>query len=325
MSHELLEPMVEAVRAACRICRAVQEDLVSAGTLEKSDRSPVTIADLAAQAVVAERLAASITGVPLMGEEDSRVLAGDERKELRLAVLERARAEWPTVTEIALLRAIDRGASEGGATDRFLTLDPVDGTKGFLRGEQYAVALALVEDGRERLGVLGCPNLPGPDGTTGVILIAARGGGAFRLAIDGPGLSGDPIRVSARSVASELRFCQSVEKAHTDGDLSSAIAAELGVTADPVRMDSQCKYGLLAQGQAEAYLRIPRDATRSECVWDHAAGGVIVEEAGGRVTDLDGQALDFGAGRTLTGNRGIVASNGALHDELLAAVRAVGA
>jgi 3'(2'), 5'-bisphosphate nucleotidase len=324
MSHELLEPMVEAVRAAARICRAVQHDLVRAGALEKSDRSPVTIADLAAQAVVAERLATSMSGVPLMGEEDSRVLSGDERKEIRLAVLERARTEWPTVTEIALLRAIDRGASEGGASGSFLTLDPVDGTKGFLRGEQYAVALALVEDGRERLGVLGCPNLPGPDGSTGLVHLAARGGGAFRLALDGPGLSGDPIRVSARSLATELRFCQSVEAAHSDGDVSRAIAERLGVTAEPVRMDSQCKYALLAQGQAEVYLRIPRDRERSECVWDHAAGGVILEEAGGRVTDLDGKALDFGAGRTLLSNRGIVATNGPLHDAVLDAIRAVG-
>ena len=67
----------------------------------------------------------------------------------------------------------------------FWTLDPIDGTKGFLRGEQYAVCLALVVDSRVELGVLGCPNLPvsaaSPDGPRGCIFVAARGEGAWQL------------------------------------------------------------------------------------------------------------------------------------------------
>jgi len=323
MSHDVLAPMVEAVRAAARVCQAVQADLIDAGTLEKDDRSPVTIADLAAQAIIAERLAAALPDIPLMGEEDTSILVGDERAATRAAVLARVRTEWPEADEAALLRAIDRGIHPGGPSGRFFTLDPIDGTKGFLRGDQYAVALAVIEDGKERFGVLGCPNLPSSDGDLGVILIAARGGGAFRLPLDGPGLSGDPIYASTENDVAALRFCESVEKAHSHRGVSGQIADHLGVTASPVRMDSQCKYGLLAQGEAELYLRIPRDVNRSECVWDHGAGGLIVQESGGRVTDLDGKDLDFGQGRTLTANRGIVASNGPLHDRVLEAIRVV--
>lgn len=59
-----------------------------------------------------------------------------------------------------ILEAISRCNSTGGPTGRHWVLDPVDGTLGFVRGDQYAVALALIENGKVVLGVLGCPNYP---------------------------------------------------------------------------------------------------------------------------------------------------------------------
>ena len=94
-----------------------------------------------------------------------------------------------------------------------------------------------------------------------------------------------------------------------------AVAAELGLEALPLRVDSQVKYALLAAGAAELMLRVlpAGNPSYKEKIWDVAAGALIVQEAGGKVTDLDGQELDFGAGRTLRHNRGILASNGHLH------------
>jgi 3'(2'), 5'-bisphosphate nucleotidase len=56
-------------------------------------------------------------------------------------------------------------------------------------------------------------------------------------------------------------------------------------------------------------------------VWDHAAGTIIVEEAGGRVTDFSGQRLDFVSGPKMTHNRGIVVTNGVIHAAMLAAIQ----
>jgi 3'-phosphoadenosine 5'-phosphosulfate (PAPS) 3'-phosphatase len=78
----------------------------------------------------------------------------------------------------------------------------------------------------------------------------------------------------------------------------------------------------VARGEASIYLRLPRDTSYREKVWDHAAGSLVVEEAGGRVSDLDGRPLDFSEGRLLGNHRGIVCTNGAIHDQVLEACRA---
>jgi 3'(2'), 5'-bisphosphate nucleotidase len=318
-----LVPMVEAVRAAGRICRAVQADLVHAGTVTKGDRSPVTVADFGSQAVVARHLAAALPDLPLVAEEDSELLRTEEHAGTRTKVLAAVGKEWPGASEEEVLAAIDHGGAEADAARPFLTLDPIDGTKGFLRGEQYAVALGLIEKGKVVAGVLGCPNLEGPRGAAGAIFAAAEGKGTVLLPLDDDGSEPEPVRVSPRTEPREARFCESVEKAHSHRGKSALIAEALGVTVEPVRIDSQCKYALVARGAAELYLRIPRDDVYREKIWDHAGGAIVVTEAGGKVTDLDGKPLDFGRGRTLDGNRGVVASNGPIHDAVLAAARRV--
>jgi hypothetical protein len=97
----------------------------------------------------------------------------------------------------------------------------------------------------------------------------------------------------------------------------------LGITLPPVRLDSQCKYAVVARGEASIYLRLPTRPGYEEKIWDHAAGCVIVKEAGGAVTDVRGRPLDFSRGSTLALNSGVVASNGVLHYRVLDAVRAV--
>ena len=92
-------------------------------------------------------------------------------------------------------------------------------------------------------------------------------------------------------------------------------------------MDSQAKYAVLAAGQGELMLRLlsPDQPKYQEKIWDQAAGSLVLEEAGGCISDLDGKALDFTTGRALCNNRGILASNTHLHASALAALKAVDA
>ena len=125
------------------------------------------------------------------------------------------------------------------------------------------------------------------------------------------------VTVSKNSDAAAARFCESVESGHTMHDHSSIIAEKLGIKADAVRLDSQAKYAVVGQGQAEIYMRLPTRPGYQEKIWDHAGGVLFVEEAGGRVTDIHGKPLEFHHGFELKENRGVIATNGPLHDDLL--------
>ena len=313
---------IDAVVKACRLCRQVQAALVSADTLAKKDRSPVTVADFGAQALVSADLAVAFPNDPLVGEEDAAQLRDPANATLMDQVVRHVQTAQPEAEPEQILAAIDRGTYGGGATGRHWTLDPIDGTKGFLRGEQYAVALALIEDGRPVVGVLGCPNLPldfdQPDGPAGCLFVAVRGQGAVMQPIDGSGERG--IAVSGVTDPAEAAFCESVESGHSAHGDSAKVADILGVQTAPVRIDSQCKYAAVARGDAAIYLRLPTRADYEEKIWDHAAGWMVVTEAGGQVSDVYGRPLDFSLGRTLKNNKGVVATNGRLHDRVIEAV-----
>jgi 3'(2'), 5'-bisphosphate nucleotidase len=158
----------------------------------------------------------------------------------------------------------------------------------------------------------------------GVLFVATHGGGAQqRPLLPGEGV-GDPRAVSVDAVGDPRAavFCESVEAAHSAHDRSAEIAHRLGVEARPVRIDSQCKYAVLARGEASIYLRLPRSNEYQEKIWDHAAGWIVLTEAGGQVTDALGRPLDFSLGHTLARNRGVIATNGRLHDAVMEAVLA---
>lgn len=315
-----IDAALRAVRSASDLCRGAQGRLAAGDTLTKGDESPVTVADFAAQAVVCAELAEALGHVEMIGEEDSDDLRDHSRAGLLDGVTDlvrRVRTGDPSSQTV--LDWISIGAT-GGVGDRYWTLDPIDGTKGFLRGDQYAVALALIDAGNVELGVLGCPNLANPDGSTGAIFVAH--GGRCR-AFYGTAEHAVDVRVAAPTVLADARVCESVESAHSDQSQSGRIAALLGITADPFRIDSQCKYGAVARGDASIYLRLPTRADYREKIWDHAAGKFVVEQAGGRVTDVTGAPLDFSHGALLERNRGVVATDGRFHDEVITAVSSV--
>lgn len=316
---------IDAVAAASRVCQRVRAAFDPSEATAKADDSPVTVADLAAQALVRMALAAALPEDGLMGEEDSGPMADSSL--LADAVLARVREERPDATLESVAAALDACDDPGGPARRWWTLDPVDGTKGFLRDEQYAVALALIEDGEVVFAVLGTPNLPmigeldGGDGAVGCVFVAERGGGAWQIGLDAvaSGSAGAPIGVAAIASASEARYAESVEAAHSSQRDAARIAEALSISSPPIRLDSQTKYAIVGRGDASIYLRLPRGDYR-ENVWDHAAGWLIVTEAGGRVSDVDGRPLDFTTGTRMTNNRGIVASVAPIHEAVLAAV-----
>ena len=283
MHQRELDIALSAVSGASRLCRDARRTLVDDEAVRKEDRSPVTVADFGSQAVISLALAAAFPDDPIVGEEDAGVLR--KNAALRRKVCELVRKETGPVDENSVLAAIDRGAGDIDFKKRFWTVDPIDGTKGFLRGDQYAVALALIEDGRVTLGVLGCPNFGAGDPVGGgALFYAVAGTGAWSSPLPAAGASpaatSEPIRVDTTEDPAQARFCESVESAHSDHGLHREICDRLGITAPPFRIDSQAKYAAGASGRA------------------------------------------FRSGRTLAEHRGILATNGRFHEPMLAAIQA---
>lgn len=318
------------------------------GAVDKSDKSPVTIGDFGAQALIISALAANFPEDEIVAEEESALLR--DNAGLRGQIWEFAKdvelgdGEAEGViggkikSEEDMLKYIDMGASKGGPKGRIWCIDPIDGTKGFLRGGQYAVCLALMVDGDVKVGVLGCPNLPVDDSAPlsadigfnqtdegrGVLFSAVQGQGATSRPLGAAGLAdGKSISMRPLTDMSKASFCESVEAAHSAHGDQATISQRLGITAPSVRMDSQAKYASIARGAGDVYLRLPVKATYQEKIWDHAAGYLIVREAGGEVTDAEGRALDFSRGRTLSGNKGVVAAPKAVFGGVIEVVKAV--
>jgi 3'(2'), 5'-bisphosphate nucleotidase len=310
---------IAATTLAAKLCQQVRYSRNPAA-IEKFDHSPVTIADFGAQAIVCQALAAAFPEDPIVGEEDATLLRQPAMAEQLALVTRYVQAQIPAATSEEVANWIDRGNGQVGR--RYWTLDPIDGTKGFLRGDQYAIALALVEDGDVKVGVMACPALPVAGAAPGALFVAVRGSGTLQIALESG--QSESVQVARSAAEGALRLTESIEAGHGNLSRQRQVAEAIGLTATPVQMDSQAKYGVVARGEAALYLRLPRIQTPDyrENIWDHAAGAIVVEEAGGKVTDIQGQPLDFTAGSKLIHNRGIVASNGTLHAAVLAQLKA---
>ncbi|TXT08984.1 hypothetical protein VHUM_02458 [Vanrija humicola] len=334
------ELAVQAVLRGCYLTKSVQDTLVSKDTVIKKDKSPVTVADLSAQALISLHLLAHYPKDEIIGEEDTSELRANQP--LREKVVSLVNEGFTRVdgwgknekfSEEQILSAVDAGSAVGGPTGRFWTIDPVDGTSGFIRHQQFAVCLALIIDGQVELGVIGCPNL-GPEPAKigeeiipngkGVLMVAVRGEGSYSRPLDQEVYTKLTLPPTPPE-SNPLTFLESVEAGHSAHGIQQRIGELLGVQRPSLRMDSQAKYACLARGEGGVYLRIPTKYSGGkdyqEKIWDHASGNLLIAESGGVCTDMNGKPLDFSRGRTLTGNEGIVAAGSEMHGRAVEAVK----
>lgn len=314
--------VIRAAVKASALCQKIRIDLVGGESILKSDRSPVTVADYGSQAIVCKLIRERFPDDTIIAEEDSKELRRPDRSKILEQVTNYVNTFIRVSSSAEVCSWIDY--SSNSITDRFWALDPIDGTKGFLRGDQYAIALALIEKGVVKLGILACPNLyvdiHRPSGGKGCLFVALEGRGSVQMDING--LNRRSISVSKVKNSSEAVITESVEADHADHLFHQRLAKKLNISKPSLRMDSQAKYGILARGEVTLYLRVPSpiEPGYKENIWDHAAGAIIAEEAGGRVTDILGRPLDFSCGIKMEKNHGVLVSNGILHDVVLKAL-----
>lgn len=305
----------EAARLSATLCRKVQNELLS--SMDKSDSSPVTIADYGCQALIHRAIMLNFPEHGLISEEGSehlRTNASDDETSSIVRLVSESLGEEVTIEQIC-----DWIDHRGDLDNEFIwSIDPIDGTKGFLRKAQYAIAIGLLQDCKPVGGILVCPSLPydldDADSAVGVLMIGYGAGTARKFAIDAE----HSMSVSSNTVTDsrQMRVLGSVESAHGDPALVSGMMQASNIEGGFVRYDSQAKYAVIAMGGAEMYIR-PRSAPDyRENIWDHVAGVAVCEAAGAVVTDIDGKTLDFSHGERLTENRGVLATANATAHKL---------
>jgi 3'(2'), 5'-bisphosphate nucleotidase len=248
---------------------------------------PVTRADKEANALLCERLARALP-VPIVAEEsDPATYAGF------------------------------------GASDAAWFVDPLDGTREFVaRNGQFAVMVGLAQGGRATVGVVVAPAWDRAFlGIVGVgaweILGAGTGTGTGTGTATGTG-SGtaerSPIRVSTQESPASARIV--VSRSRVPAQVAG-IVASLGMPAPRPHGSSGLKGALVATAEADVYLQPGPAGMR----WDACATDALVHAAGGRLTQADGTDFDYRSGQ-IENRRGMIATNGRLHDVILRAIAA---
>lgn len=154
----------------------------------------------------------------------------------------------------------------------------------------------------------------------GSLYFAVTGRGAFARSLSQPLGAGFEVQVSGCRTSRESRLCESSEASHGDRSTTLKVFASLDLQHEFIHLDGQCKYCVVGSGGAEGNMRLPPEGY-VEKVWDHVPGGHFIVEAGGEMTDLSGQRLDFSRGRVLSASvTGILASNSIMHAVILDAI-----
>lgn len=313
---------------------------VDKGTLDKTDSTPVTIADFAAQALIIHTIHAEYPDDNFVGEEDSQSLRENP------TLLERT---WELLCTIPpqyrpsskddMMRLIDLGAQGTcSPSTRAWVLDPVDGTATFMNGQQYAVCLSLVENGHQKVGVLGGPNLCLETGEIKETVVDKDGYGYQVFAVAGEGAwqrrmheHADELLAASRLAPvkqitdpAEIRFIDSSCATSSNYEVHARVAERLGAPWPPHAdlWAAQLRYVAIAAGGCNVLLKVPRKASYRSKIWDHSGGMLIAQELGVKVTDLEGNSVDCGLGRTLAGCYGMIVAPESVHSVVVDAVRA---
>jgi len=308
------QPLFQAVRQAAVLCRRVQEHYLISS--DKGGHEPVTIADYGAQAILSRAISQHFPDDAILAEEQGGQFMELVSEDLRKEVIQLISDILDTpVTQVEVVKWLDYGQNR--EAERTWVIDPIDGTKGYISLRNYAIAVGLMHNRKPIGGIIGAPSYPG-----GAQLFHAQSGVAYMQPLAGGAVK--RIHTSTRTESASLRALESVEKSHANHDRMQHVREVAGLgEATLIHIDSMEKYARIAAADGELYLRLPRiGSTRPFMIWDHCAGTAIVEAAGGQVTDIDGSPLNYSSGKTLN-NQGIVVSNGAIHDRIIAAIQQV--
>jgi len=333
-----------AVQKAVLVTKAVLSN-VEKGEISKKDKTPVSLADFAAQALLVAAIHHNFPSDTIVGEEETSVLRKNQKiadqvwdlvSPTHLEDEESEKLLRSPKSPEEMLEFIDLGGKAyGGPKGRVWMIDPVDGTKGFLTGGQYVVCATLLVDGVEKVAAFGCPHVNLENGRIseqdtdtkgpGVLVSAIKGNGTWiRPLSRGALLEAKRVAKSKVEDVGKVRFAENCNTTTPQFEDRHKIAEKLGAKWEPLHIYStQLRYIALTLGACEVVLRTPKPTDAPSHVWDHTGGVMVFVEAGGKVTDLNGKELDFTSGRDLTENFGLIAALENVHSKVVEATKEV--
>lgn len=279
--HHELELACTAVQLCASLTQQVQKASLSPeSTVKKRDFSPVTICDFAVQALLTSAVKGAFKEDAFLAEESADELRKNEAlleqvwelvESVRPAISTAERSLRTPASREEILDLVDAGGkNERSSGHRTWVFDPIDGTVTFLRGQQYAINCALLVDGEEMIGIIGCPNIP-MDLTTvhedqvdtnglGLMIFAVRGEGTWiRSMQDGTSLAPATKVERHGEIASMGKLTWTDCSTHTSTivHLQQQVAANLGTPWPGVDLySSLVKYAALGLGMAHVCIRI---------------------------------------------------------------------
>ena len=291
-----LKIAVETVKIATEITKWFRN--VGFKSFQKQDNSPVTLADYASQFFISFRIAESFPEDQIIAEETDEVkLTGNDLDMIKIC--------YDDLNIDIEMDLTQKNIKSG----RQWTVDPIDGTKGFQKNLSYAIGIGLMINSKPRISIIGVPNF-NEKGTA--IFIAEKENGA-KVSYGGEPFSS--IEVSKQDTLSESILCHSL---HYDEPWVMKFASEISISKF-IQMDSMAKFCLIANGDADIFIK-PLNKERSFS-WDFLPGTLLVTEAGGKVSDLNGNPLKFLDEKLIVSAPGFIASNSSIHQEILNSMR----
>ncbi|MFW9970435.1 MAG: 3'(2'),5'-bisphosphate nucleotidase CysQ [Candidatus Odinarchaeota archaeon] len=264
----------------------------------KSDQSPVTLADFASQIYIISQIIEYFPDDEIIAEEENTDFINQKEETLINQCYDELNLQQ-------LKNVKENIKFRGSYSERQWTVDPIDGTIGYQKGLSYAIGIGLMIKSTPVICAIAVPDYNSNQLAT---FIAEKDQGS-QVAYNNKNFH--PIKVSQNKNLHNYRLCHSL---HYDKPWVLTFAKKIGIT-NFIQLDSMAKFCMIADGTADIYLK-PLDSAHSFS-WDFLPGDLIVKEAGGKITDLNGELLNFKREKCIWTAPGIFASNGFLHEKIL--------
>lgn len=264
----------------------------------KLDQSPVTLADFASQIYIISQLKENFPDDEIIAEEENIDFINLKAENL-------IKQCFKELNLMKLKDIKDNVRFRGKSSERQWTVDPIDGTLGYQEGLSYAVGIGFMVESIPKICAIAVPNYLNKS----LAIFSAEEGQGSQVSHNNENFN--PIVVNQNETIDNIHLCHSL---HYDQPWVLDFAKKIGIK-NYIQIDSMAKFCMVAEGNADLYIK-PLDVAHS-FTWDFMPGNLIVKEAGGEVTDLNGESLHFKKEKCLWTAPGIIASNGLLHNKIL--------